>query len=200
MPALKKCLPPPRFHPPPPPPVSQKRLGLHPTPASGWGETKVAKRQSPRVPSYFCSKALEFWNFRISSRKSRSRFRSFVSAVAGHQRLEARDFPHFFALSQFPAMSRRCVSLVHRACLGVPCVSPCAEVLLLRAAGGLVPAPQFPRNSSGISPAIFPQFTPNFPPRPLLSGWLILYRGGGGGSEAKKTFVCLKSTSKFGPL
>ena len=26
MPALKKCLPPPRFH-PPPPPVSQKRLG-----------------------------------------------------------------------------------------------------------------------------------------------------------------------------
>ena len=27
MPALKKCLPPPRFHPPPPPPVSQKRHG-----------------------------------------------------------------------------------------------------------------------------------------------------------------------------
>ena len=37
--------------------------------------------------------------------------------------------------------------------------------------------------------------------RPLLSGWLILYRGGwGGGSEAKKKFVYLKSTSKFGPL
>ena len=35
--------------------------------------------------------------------------------------------------------------------------------------------------------------------RPLLSGWLILYRGGGG-SEAKKKFVYLKSTSKFGPL
>ena len=37
--------------------------------------------------------------------------------------------------------------------------------------------------------------------RPLLSGWLILYQGGGvGGSEAKKKFVYLKSTSKFGPL
>ena len=34
--------------------------------------------------------------------------------------------------------------------------------------------------------------------RPLLSGWLILYRGGG--SEAKKKFVYLKLTSKFGPL
>ena len=35
--------------------------------------------------------------------------------------------------------------------------------------------------------------------RPLLSGWLILYRGGGGGggSEAKKKFVYLKLTSKF---
>ena len=37
--------------------------------------------------------------------------------------------------------------------------------------------------------------------RPLLSGWLILYQGGWvGGSEAKKKFVYLKSTSKFGPL
>ena len=36
--------------------------------------------------------------------------------------------------------------------------------------------------------------------RPLLSGWLILYQGGGGGSEAKKKFVYLKSTSEFGPL
>ena len=39
--------------------------------------------------------------------------------------------------------------------------------------------------------------------RPLLSGWLILYRRVGGwvgGSEAKKKFVYLKSTSKFGPL
>ena len=35
--------------------------------------------------------------------------------------------------------------------------------------------------------------------RPLLIGWLILYRGGGG-SEAKKKFVYLKSTSKFRPL
>ena len=35
--------------------------------------------------------------------------------------------------------------------------------------------------------------------RPLLSGWLILYPGGGG-SEAKKKFVYLKLTSKFGPL
>ena len=38
--------------------------------------------------------------------------------------------------------------------------------------------------------------------RPLLSGWSILYRVGGWGglSEAKKKFVYLKSTSKFGPL
>ena len=33
--------------------------------------------------------------------------------------------------------------------------------------------------------------------RPLLSGWLVLYREGGGGSEAKKKFANLKSTSKF---
>ena len=35
--------------------------------------------------------------------------------------------------------------------------------------------------------------------RPLHSGWLVLYRGGGGGSEAKKQFVYLKLTSNFGP-
>ena len=32
MPALKKCLPPPRFHPPPPPPVAKKRHGPPPPP------------------------------------------------------------------------------------------------------------------------------------------------------------------------
>ena len=36
--------------------------------------------------------------------------------------------------------------------------------------------------------------------RPLLSGWLILYRRGGGGAEAKKKLVYIKLTSKFGPL
>ena len=38
------------------------------------------------------------------------------------------------------------------------------------------------------------------PVRPLLSGWLILYRGGGGGVRGQKKFVYLESTSKFGPL
>ena len=48
---------------------------------------------------------------------------------------------------------------------------------------------------------VFPCCLPLVQTRPLLSGWLILYRGGGGwGSEAKKKFVYLKSTSKFGPL
>ena len=55
-----------------------------------------------------------------------------------------------------------------RMCVGALCV-PCAEVVLLEAAGGLVTAPQLFRHF----PAIFPQFVtigltpPPSPPRPL---------------------------------
>ena len=49
---------------------------------------------------------------------------------------------------------------------------------------------------------IFPT-DPYGPPhviQPLLSGWLILYRGEGAGQRSKTKFLYLKSTSNFGPL
>ena len=66
MPALKKCLPPPRFHPPPPPPVSQKRHGA---PAEGGG--------TGSLPLSAQGRRIGFPHLRISTRW-RDRFPTLV--------------------------------------------------------------------------------------------------------------------------
>ena len=66
--------------------------------------------------------------------------------------VEGRSFSKIFHnFATFPQLLFACPPGV----LLVPCVSPCAEVLLLEASGGLVTAPQFPRNF----PSIFQQFS-----------------------------------------
>ena len=70
---------------------------------------------------------------------------------------------------------------------------------LLDAGEGLHPSGPAVRSTGHLRALGAATLAPTPPPRPLFSGWLILYPGGGG-SEAKKKFVYLKSTSKFGPL
>ena len=65
MPALKKCLPPPRFHPPPPPPVSQKRHGW----LSHWG---------CRLSHWGCP--LSHWGCRLSHTKAAGASPQYVMA------------------------------------------------------------------------------------------------------------------------
>ena len=80
--------------------------------------------------------------------------------------MEFRCFPHIFAIVRnFPHFPTFLPQLLfarpNGGRVGALCV-PCAEVLLREAAGGLVTAPQFPRNSLQVF-LHFPQFPHNFP-------------------------------------